>query len=104
MRLSTMVRYGAELPIDVIEQQIASALGCLIQIVRDAQGHRYLSEICELSYDRAARQVLLNCVFKRDRYDQAGKWHSVPCWIEKLRASQVLGDEEVRQWYRLTQA
>lgn len=45
-RLATMVRYGAELPVAVIEAQIATAIDLVVQTTRYPDGSR---GICEIS-------------------------------------------------------
>lgn len=45
-RLTTMVRYGAELPVEIIEAQIANAIDLVVQTTRYPNGRR---GVCEVS-------------------------------------------------------
>ena len=47
-RLETMVLSGAELPMAVIRQQIASALDIVVQLSRYRDASRRVAEICEV--------------------------------------------------------
>ena len=48
-RLVMMSRYGMDLPVSVIEEQIASALDIIIQLDRFNDGSRRITSICECS-------------------------------------------------------
>ncbi len=48
-RLEMMVLMGADLPIPVIRQQIATGIDLVIQLSRDAKGKRRVSEIAEIT-------------------------------------------------------
>jgi pilus assembly protein CpaF len=48
-RLETMVLSGADLPVSVVRQQMASALDVIIHLSRFRDGTRRVAEICEVA-------------------------------------------------------
>lgn len=100
LRLEAMVRYAGDLPVDVIEAQIASALDCIVQIARAPDGRRYVSEISEVSYSRQERRVDLRPLFKRDVDENSASWLSAPSWIDQLPSRGTCTEEEVGEWKR----
>ncbi|MFR1637840.1 MAG: ATPase, T2SS/T4P/T4SS family [Eggerthellaceae bacterium] len=50
-RLATMVRYAVDLPVDVIEANVASSFDVVVQTARALDGSRFVSEVAELVYD-----------------------------------------------------
>lgn len=101
LRLMTMVRYAAELPVDVIERQIASAIDLGIQIVRDAAGNRYVSQVVEYRFDASSARTRAVVLFERGLADDAGRWVRYPSWIGELGRRGLAVDEEVEEWKRL---
>lgn len=98
MRLTTMVRYGAELPVDVIEAQIASALDIIIHTVRSVDGHRSISEIAAFEYSKENNKGTTTTFYKREPGMDVGRWFSYPAWVDDLASQRLAQDEEVRQW------
>lgn len=72
-RLTTMVRYAVELPVDVIESYIASAIDLVIQTTRGIDGDRYISDIVTFSYDKEKRMCSVDYIYKRDPLEKTGK-------------------------------
>lgn len=99
-RLVTMVRYGVDLPVDVIEANAASAFDVVVQTARALDGHRFVSEVAELSFDGARRACTVKQLFSRDASQHAGCWLAVPAWIDDLPRSCGIDDEEVEAWRR----
>ena len=99
-RLVTMVRYGVDLPVDVIEANAASAFDVVVQTARALDGHRFVSEVAELSFDGARRACSVKQLFSRDASQLAGCWLAVPSWIDDLPRSCGIDDEEVEAWRR----
>lgn len=64
-RLATMVRYTADLPIDVIEANIASAIDLVVQTRRALDGGRYVSDIVSLYFDRNRGRCFVRPLYKR---------------------------------------
>ena len=50
-RLTMLVRFGADLPVDVIEENIAHALDLVVQVERCADGARRIASAAELLFD-----------------------------------------------------
>lgn len=64
-RLETMVLMGAELPVDAIRQQIASAVDIIVQLGRMSDKTRKTLEIVELlGYDQITKSYNINPIFR----------------------------------------
>ena len=100
LRLMTMVRYAAELPIDVIERQIVSAIDLGIHIARDAAGMRFVTKVVEYAFDSPHGRARAEAVYQRDFAEEAGRWLRVPVWVEGLERSGIASREEVETWKR----
>lgn len=98
-RLTMLVRFGADLPVDVIEENIAHALDLVIQVERCADGSRRISSAAELRFDGEARRCLALPVFAREEGGGDVVWHRIPEWIERLpEMSGAATEEEVLSW------
>lgn len=98
MRLTAMVRYGADLPVDVIEAHIASAIDLVVQIVRGADGARFVSKIAELVHADGRKGCRVNVLYERAHGKSEGCWNSVPDWVSKERNKDAAHGEEVALW------
>lgn len=72
-RLATMVRYAVELPVDVIENYIASAIDLVIQTCRGQDGSRYVSDIVSFSFDKNSRRCVTHKIYRKGPFDKSGK-------------------------------
>lgn len=99
-RLTTLVRYGADLPIDVIEANIASAIDLVVQTARSLDGSRRIAEVVALSYDHDKRRCVVDRLFKRGEAEPCGRWTAAPAWLGDLPARGCAGGEEVGAWMR----
>lgn len=97
-RLATMIRYVADLPIDVIESHIANAIDMVIQITRACDGARYVSAIASLRYDRKARCCEAIPIYLREDPRSKGVWKTVPIWVDDLARQGIADLQEVDQW------
>ena len=97
-RLVTMVRFAAELPVDVIESQIASALSLIVQTTRSATGSRIVSHVSGVSFDEATRSCVVEDYYVRDERSERGGWRALPEWIELLDAKGIACRKEVERW------
>lgn len=77
-RLTTMVRYAAELPVEVIESQIASAIDVVVQTVRGAGGERFVSSLVASRFDQDRRRCLMDEIYSRRSFSQQGRWLQAP--------------------------
>lgn len=99
-RLVTMVRYAADLPVDVIEAHIASALDVIVQTARSMDGSRFVSEIASIFYDEDRRKCHVRTFFKREPHELQGVWLGVPSWIDGLTAQGLATKGQVMSWKR----
>ena len=98
MRLVTMVRYGLDLPVDVIEENIASALDVVVQTARYRDGRRFVTQIAQVEHGDAARPCIVVPLFERRGLDVPGDWRMPPAWIDTLAAAGTVSKEEVERW------
>ncbi len=97
-RLTMMVRYGAELPVEVIENQIATALDMVIQTTRNSNGKRFVNELVGYSYDVNQRKCIIQSFYAWDPVKKVGKWNSYPDWVDDLIPLGIATQEEVDVW------
>lgn len=97
MRLVTMVRYGMDLPVEVIEGNIASALDMVVQVSRGRDGRRFVSSIASVERGCDSACVIREA-FSRHSMDDAGSWESFPCWIDEACERGFIDDCEVKAW------
>ncbi len=97
-RLTTMVRYAVDLPVDVIEANVASAFDVVVQTARSLDGRRFVSEVAEFLYDRERRACTVKTLFCRAPAEQGGTWRACPCWLEDLPQMGVANEREVDAW------
>ncbi len=101
-RLTTMVRYGMDLPIEAIERQIVSALDLIVQQDRLTGGARRITQIVT----RAAGASLagqmhgdpFTTVVRWDREQERYIWNEAPEWVEGLPAMGLAEEDEVEAW------
>lgn len=98
MRLTTLVRYVAELPVSVIETQIASALNYIIQTARAVNGHRYIQEVVELTCGKEPHMCEVRTIYRYDEPTQEGYWCHIPEWVDKLQSHSYEYRQEVETW------
>ena len=98
MRLSTMVRYASELPVDVIESNIASAIHLVVQTQRILDGSRRVSEVVSFSFDRDKGRCVTHPIYRRALNADCGEWVSAPAWIDDLPLLGVAEEGEVEEW------
>lgn len=98
LRLTTLVRYAAELPVDVIEAQIASAIDLVVHTVRGVDGTRFISEVASIEYQRGADGCTPVTHYKREIGHVQGSWFSVPQWVDTISEYRIAHAEEVARW------
>lgn len=97
-RLTTMVRYAAELPVDVIENYIASAIDIVVQTARGINGARYISDIVSFKFNEKIKRCEVEYIFKRGPFEKTGKWFLMPSWIKDISLYNFASAEEVEKW------
>ena len=129
-RLVMMVRYGMDLPTDIIEMQVRSALDVVVQQDRMADGSRVVTQIAASPSfaggagggtgldggagpggtaatgvpDSPSAGVPGGFVplVTWDRVEREWTWRAEPPWIDDLPADGVADGEEVLSWRRRT--
>ncbi|MDD6784657.1 MAG: CpaF family protein [Eggerthellales bacterium] len=99
-RLVTMVRYSSEVPVEVVESYIATALDVVVQTARSLDGRRYVCEIASFSFDEERRRCVVERLYQRLLPDDAGLWLAVPSWVDELPRYGYVSQEEVDAWKR----
>lgn len=98
VRLTLLARYGIDLPSELIEAQIASALDGVVMTVRTARGERYVG-----SYTGVCRAknggVDLKPYVVFDRRDCAWRLEEEPPFVAEAVRRGALEEEEVLAWY-----
>ena len=97
-RVVTMVRYGVDLPVDVIEANAASAFDAVVQTARALSGKRCVTHVSELVYDQRARSCAVRPLYERRSPEALGAWCSAPAWVDELPETIGLDEREVAQW------
>ena len=98
-RLTTMVRYVADLPVDVIEANIASAIDMVVQTQRGMDGARHVTEVVTFSFDAEKGRCVTHPVYER-RSGERGEWKHFPVWIDAVSETGVADESEVEEWKR----
>ena len=99
-RLTTMVRYAVDLPVDVIEANVASAFDLVVQTTRSLEGKRFVSQVAEFVFDRRQRCCEVKPLYVREEARDAGRWLAAPSWLHGLTRSGYAESEEVEIWER----
>ncbi len=99
-RLTTMVRYVAELPVDVIEANIASAIDLVVQTQRAMDGSRMVTDVVALDFDDDRGRCVTRPIYARGRPGDRGGWVDVPHWVDELPMRGLAESEEVESWKR----
>ncbi|MCL2807708.1 MAG: CpaF family protein [Coriobacteriia bacterium] len=99
-RLTMMARYAMDLPVAVIEEQIASALDLVVQVDRLPSGARRVTGICQVA--RAADGgVQMEHLAQWDTRTQCYVWHQAPQWLSDVDSTGIISPEEVKAWLDL---
>lgn len=97
-RLSTMVRYAVDLPVDVVEANIASAIDVVVQTARTRDGRRCVSHVAELAFDQALRRCECNVLFQLNTATGQAEWLHAPVWVDQVVAWGLATKREVTAW------
>ena len=86
-RLETMVMSGADLPIHVVRQQIASAIDIIVHLSRFRDGTRKVTEICETAGLKDG-EVALRTLFRFEEMgEKDGRVHGA--WVKVSELADV---------------
>ncbi len=97
VRLVTMVRYGFDLPVSVIEENIASAIDLAVQVSRARDGRRYIHALAEMRRDDCVACVA-DPLFCRPSIERQGEWIREPSWLLPAQDAGFMAFEEVELW------
>lgn len=100
-RLATMVRYGAELPVAVIEAQIATAIDLVVQTTRYPDGSRGICEISGYVWNEEKRHCVVDRYYIRDTVTKESSWIKIPAWLDDLPYLGIAAAKEVAQWKQM---
>jgi pilus assembly protein CpaF len=99
-RLVLMARLGMDLPAELIEEQVSTALDLIVMSRRMADGRRYLSSLSEVSRSADGR-VALSCCVEFDEVARSWRLVREPAFVQTCLAEGRLTEEEVCQWRQL---
>ena len=91
---------AVDLPVDVIESNVASAFEVVVQTARALDGSRFVSDVAELVYDGGKRCCRVRPLFMRGLAERVGRWVALPAWIDEVADIGVAEREEVERWKR----
>ena len=100
LRLILMARFGMDLPTDLIEEQIATAINLIVVTRRLASGRRVVTSMTEVSRAQDGSARLEECV-SFDRGALAWELVREPAFVGRSVSDGVLAREEVREWRAL---
>ncbi len=96
-RLVLMSRFGMDLPTQIIEQQIASALDLIVMSHRFADGVRLITTLSEVEQGQSGGVVLNECV----HFDEVTRGWTLrrrPGFVSQAQDEGLLDAEEVDSW------
>jgi pilus assembly protein CpaF len=95
-RLVMMTRYGMDLPVELIEEQIGSALDLIVQIDRFADGTRRITQLCDCESSHGS--IKLTPLVVWDMTSRAYVWQATPPWLASLSHIPAIDESEVEAW------
>ena len=97
MRLVLMARFGMDLPTELIEEQISTAINLIVVMRRLADGSRHVASLTEVSRGSRGEAVLDECV-SFDRGARGWRLEREPRFIGEALADGLLEEGEVQRW------
>ena len=101
-RLVMMVRYGMELPTQIIESQIASALDIVVQQDRVSGGHRRITQIVARNDNFSSDGNFFTPLCLFNKATQEYEWLNIPRWLKDLSYLNIASKKEVEEWKSLS--
>ncbi|MBQ6452969.1 MAG: CpaF family protein [Coriobacteriales bacterium] len=99
-RLVMMARYAMDLPVQVIQEQVHSALDLVVQQDRSGDGKRRITALASCVRDQQQGARVLPFI-QRDRRSGIYSYLEVPAWIEDLPSMGIATRQEVDAWKQL---
>jgi Flp pilus assembly CpaF family ATPase len=94
LRLEVLVQQAADLPIQSIHRQIASAINVVVQLARLDNGRRCVTQITEfVDYDEKAQQIITKDIFAHGEGGHKARLvptGCLPTFMPKLMANNLL--------------
>ncbi len=97
LRLVLMARFGMDLPADVIEEQIATAIDLVVMSRRLADGTRVITDLTQVGRGEKG-QVELEKVVGFDAGRRAWRLEREPSFLARSLDEGILSGEEVEAW------
>ena len=97
VRLILMARFGMDLPAEIIEEQIATALDFIVMSRRLADGSRVVSSLSEVGMGADGKVTLTTCV-SFDLATRSWCFEHEPSFLEAAVAEGILDGGEVEAW------
>lgn len=107
-RLVTMVRYGMDIPAEVVEAQVVQALDIIVQQDRTRDGRRRVTQIAMRKEGVAQGAGLAlageSCkapyepIVTWNKRSRRYEWHKLPSWLDDLVLDGLAKQEEVDEW------
>lgn len=97
LRLVLMSRFGMDLPTDIIEEQIATALDFIVMSRRMADGARFITSMSEVRRGPQGGVELVRCV-SFDESQRAWVLERVPDFLALAQREGLLQEGEVEVW------
>ena len=97
MRLVLMARFGMDLPTELIEEQISTAINLIVVMRRLTDGSRHVASLTEVSRGSRGEAVLDECV-SFDRGARGWRLEREPRFIGEALADGLLEEGEVQRW------
>lgn len=97
LRLVLMARFGMDLPTDIIEEQVATALDIIVMSRRMPGGARVISSACLVGRREGGGVDLRKFV---DFDPHSGEWRllEVPAFVDELVSDGMLDAKEAERW------
>ena len=97
LRLILMARFGMDLPTELIEEQISTAIDLIVVTRRLSDGRRVVTSMTEVSRGAGGTAQLAECV-GFELGDRSWSLRREPAFVEAALADGILHEEEVARW------
>ena len=97
LRLILMARFGMDLPTELIEEQISTAIDLIVVTRRLSDGRRVVTSMTEVSRGAGGTAQLDECV-GFELGDRSWSLRREPAFVEAALADGILHEEEVARW------
>ena len=92
-----MARFGMDLPAEIIEKQIATALDLIVMSQRFPDGKRYVTSVSEISLSSSG-SIEVQEVVSFDAQKRSWLFIKSPSFINRAIQEGILNKKEVTSW------